>query len=384
MPICVINIFHSKNKLYCPFMIKDKTCKIENSESILTIGLQYKNHRGGIGGVIETYSNYFKTFNFVSAYKPQKYKLLIIPYYILNCFKLAWILLTNKNIKIVHIHGAAKGSLVRKYFMFFISKYIFSKKVIYHSHGSELSVFYNSSNSFIKNWMCSFFENVDEIICLSKQWADFFHGNFKVKKLVILENIVEEQPIKEFTRAVDEPLRLLFLGAIGKRKGIFDLLFGLAAHKAKLQGKLILVVGGNGETKKLIDFIDKHELNDIVDFQGWVTGVKKNKLLEESDVYILPSYNEGLPLSILEAMSHSKAIISTNVGGIPEVVKEGLNGFVVDPGDKELMISNIQKLINDPTLVKEMGRASKRLVEPYYSRNVINKLNTIYQDLLRG
>lgn len=358
------------------------TVLIKQPEKILTVGLQYKNHRGGIGGVIETYSGYFKKFNFVPAYKPQKYKFMILPYYVAACFKLSWLLLTDRKIKIVHIHGAAKGSLVRKYFMFFLSRYVFRRKVIYHSHGSELSVFYHGSGKFVKRWIASFFENTDEIVCLSRQWADFFSENFNVKKLTVLENIVEEQPDLAAPKKQSSVLNLLFLGAIGDRKGIFDLLKGITRHKDRLKGKLLLTIGGNGETKKLLEYIDKHQLDDLVKFEGWVSGEQKAKLLAETDVYILPSYNEGLPLSILEAMSYGKAIISTNVGGIPEVVKEPANGFVVSPGDEEMMIKRIAQLIDEPQLVQSMGENSIKLVEPYYSKNVITKLNTIYQELM--
>lgn len=358
--------------------------QIQNSEAILTVGLQYVNHRGGIGGVIETYSNYFSTFNFVSSYKPQKNKILIIPYFLLSCLRLIWMLSTRTAIKIVHIHGAAKGSLMRKYILFYLSKYLFGKKVIYHSHGSELAVFYNVSRPIIRNRIKFLFEHVDEIICLSKQWADFFQLNFKIKKLVILENIVEEQQLSLKERSHSWPIMFLFLGAIGKRKGIFDLLDGIAAHKDELLGKCILTIGGNGEEQKLKEFIEKNGLSQIVDFKGWVTGMQKAALLAACDVYILPSYNEGLPLSILEAMSYGKAIISTNVGGIPEVVKDNVNGYVINPGDKQAIVNSLLKFISQPELLKEMGNASIEIVHPYYSKNVIEKLNLIYKDLLQS
>src|SRR5690606_2820076 len=106
----------------------------ELSSKVLTVGLQYRNHRGGIGGVIDGYSSYFEEFNFICTYGITTSKIKIVLNYIRSVIQLFIDLLKNKHIKIVHIHGAAKGSVFRKYFIFNISKRIFNKKVIFHSH----------------------------------------------------------------------------------------------------------------------------------------------------------------------------------------------------------------------------------------------------------
>lgn len=350
------------------------------SGKVLTIGNQYKNHRGGIGGVIETYSKYFEKFHFIPSYKPQKVKLLIVPYYIKAVVEMTFFLLFNPNVKIVHIHGAARGSIFRKAGLFFVSKYLFRRRVIYHSHGSELKLFYETSGKSIKRLMKFLFEHVDEIICLSKQWNDFFRSNFRVKDITILENIVEKNGVQRANNVqVGNPVIFLFLGAVGKRKGIFDLLEVLAENKAKLENRMILLIGGNGEVKKLTDYLEENKLTEWIKFEGWVNGEKKKNLLLKSNVYILPSYNEGLPLSILEAMSYQLAIISTPIGGIPEVVKNGMNGYLVNPGDKSAILQSINSVLQNPERVSTFGECSMQIVFPYYAENVIPKLTGIYQ-----
>lgn len=356
----------------------------ETSAKVLTIGNQYKNHRGGIGGVIETYSDYFEEFNFVPTYKPQKVKFLIVPYYVLGCLKMAITLFTKPGIRIVHIHGAARGSIFRKAGVFVLAKHIFRRRVIYHSHGSELKLFYETSGKRTKKLMKFFFEGVDEIVCLSRQWEIFFQSNFNVKKVTVLENIVVRNESQRVNRIQDgEAIVFLFLGAIGKRKGIFDLLEVLAENKQTLSGKIRLIIGGNGEVKKLTDYISEHSLQDLVQFEGWVNGEKKRELLLQSNVYILPSYNEGLPLSILEAMSYRLAVISTPIGGTPEVVKNEKNGFLVEPGNKAGILKSLERFVQSPELVKSFGEYSAELVVPYYAENVIPKLTEIYRAQLQ-
>ena len=133
---------------------------------------------------------------------------------------------------------------------------------------------------------------------------------------------------------------LLFLGLLGKNKGIYDLLECIRDHKVEFQGKLKLYIGGNGEIEHVKQLIKEYGIADIVIFEGWVSGDKKIELLNKSDAYILPSYKEGLPISILEAMSYGMPIISTPVGGIPEIVSNGENGYLVEPGNKEDIYNN--------------------------------------------
>ncbi|SEM80827.1 Glycosyltransferase involved in cell wall bisynthesis [bacterium A37T11] len=357
----------------------------KNSKAILTVGLNYINHKGGIGGVIETYSKFFFPFKFISTYRPQKRKIFIYPYFILAIFKLFWKLICDKDIRVVHIHGAAKGSLIRKYCVFWISKKIFSKKVIYHSHGSELEKFYLNSNKIIKRWMNKFFNQTDLIICLSNKWLNFFYSTFGVDNVKVLENIVERKEVsnKNLKILANNPIKFLFLGAIGKRKGIFDLLDTIRDNKIDLVGKLKLYIGGDGQIEKLLNYINYEELKDIIEFVGWVTGKQKEDLFAECDIYILPSYNEGLPLSILEAMSYKMPIISTPVGGTPEIVEDGQNGILIEPGNKNEILNALNFFIQKPGTIALFGNKSYNMVEPYYSDFVIPKLNSFYNELLK-
>lgn len=347
------------------------------------IGSQYTNHRGGIGSVIETYSKYFDIFNFISSYGISNNKFTIAVKFLKSLVQLTLKFLYDRNIEILHIHGAAKGSLVRKFIIFLYSKYFFNKKVIFHCHGSEMEIFYNSSPLMVKKIIEFFFNNVDLIICLSKSWESFFKINFNPIKIIVLENIVErnsEFQSKNLMKA--QLIKFLFLGAIGNRKGIFDLLDVIANNKNEFSGRIKLLVGGNGEISRLKKVIKDYQLQDIVEYKGWVTGDLKIKLFNEAAIYILPSYNEGLPISILEAMSFGMPIISTYVGGIPEIVRNEFNGFLISPDDKQAIYASMKRFIDNRALCKEYGQHSLEVVTPYFAENVIPKLNLIYNQLL--
>jgi glycosyltransferase involved in cell wall biosynthesis len=353
------------------------------SKKVVTVGLQFINHRGGIGGVIETYSKYFSVFNFICSYGISENKIVIVFKFLKSLVELPILFIKDRNIQIVHIHGAAKGSFFRKYIIFSLSKYVFGKKVIFHCHGSEMEKFYLKNPQIVKKMISNFFNNVDLVICLSNSWALFFKHNFTPRKLVVLENIVEEALDKTIKDPqIDKPIHFLFMGAVGNRKGIFDLLATIAQHKQEFVGKMNLLIGGNGEIKRLNEFIAINQLSEIVSYKGWVSGSLKSKLFNEADVYILPSYNEGLPISILEAMAYGLPVISTNVGGIPEIITNGINGCVINPGDKEAIYASLRLFIDSPSLCKEYGNNTMEIVKPYYAKNVIPKLESIYKELL--
>ncbi len=133
--------------------------------------------------------------------------------------------------------------------------------------------------------------------------------------------------------------------------------------------------------EQLRNAIAKGGLSDIVKFEGWVSGEKKIELLNWADVYILPSFNEGLPISILEAMSYKKPIISTPVGGIPEVVDK-TNGILVTPGNDEEIFSAMKHYVDYKADITKHGEESYKKAETYLPDYVLKHLKKIYESLL--
>lgn len=178
----------------------------------------------------------------------------------------------------------------------------------------------------------------------------------------------------------DNRFHLLFLGLITAQKGIYDLVDVIREIRRDLRDKFCLHIGGNGETERLQGLIDENDLSDLVSFEGWVSGEKKRELFSLADAYILPSYIEGLPISILEAMSYGLPILSTPVGGIPEVVDE-TNGILFTPGDKKEMADAIKSIVGNPQIGKSKGSASREKAVRYYPDNVASELIEIYNGI---
>lgn len=176
-------------------------------------------------------------------------------------------------------------------------------------------------------------------------------------------------------------LKLLYLGIIGQRKGVYDLLNVLSQDAEYYRHHLQLHIGGNCEEEKIKSYIVNNGIGDFVTFEGFVKGERKIDDLNWADIFILPSYNEGLPIAVLEAMSYGMPIISTNVGGIPEVVKTGINGILIEPGDLNAIKNSIDYYIKNRSQILVHGEGSLILVKPFLPEVVFESLNEIYQNL---
>ncbi len=354
------------------------------AERVLTVGPDHINYRGGIGGVMNVYARHFSVYKYITTHKPTTHKWQLGLFFLKQYGRFVATLQQDKAIQLVHIQASSHGSFYRKLVLFITAKYGFGKQVIYHMHGSRFETFYHNSDPVSKFLIRFLVERADVVIGLSDYWRTFFNQNFQVRRLEVLGNVIHQRDSAEvfYPKAAGGPLNVLFLGAIGQRKGIFDLLDVLREHRAVFEGRLVLRIGGNGETERLQDYIRQHNLESLAQFEGWVSGEKKHELLSSSDVYILPSYHEGLPISILEAMNYHLPVISTPVGGTAEAVQEGINGFLVMPGDKEALYARLLQFVVQPELASTMGAASGRIVRRYLPETIFAHLCDIYESML--
>lgn len=343
------------------------------AKNILTIGIDYRVVRGGVAAVENVYSTFYQPFNHVTTTvtNGQVKKLLVLCKAILQF--LYWMLF-HPEIKIVHVQGSVGASFWRKAIFIYIAKF-FHKKVVWHMHAGRFAVFYQQHRYAVRKVV----DKSDVIIALSEYWKEYFKNEFPTKRVEIIKNVISAPVVHKQQTGY---FTLLFLGLLGKNKGIYDLLECIRDHKVEFQGKLKLYIGGNGEIEHVKQLIKEYGIADIVIFEGWVSGDKKIELLNKSDAYILPSYKEGLPISILEAMSYGMPIISTPVGGIPEIVSNGENGYLVEPGNKEDIYKAIMSLLNDADLRNRMRRISLSRVGEHLPEYVEKQLETLYDSLL--
>ena len=354
------------------------------AEHVLLVGPDYRDHRGGIGAVIGVHKDLYGKFNFIASHRPLKNNFLKALYFIRQLIKLVVFLIMHREIKVVHIHSSKQGSFYRKLVIACIVKLIFRKKTINHIHSGTFSRFYDSSNVISKRLIWFFLRLNDVTFTVSDSWKTYFETFFHLKHVYKINNIVTPHQHCDSLcgGAKNGVVYFLFLGMIHPDKGIFDLLQVLKDHRTELFHRIKLFIGGSGQTGQLKKMIEADDLGEMVEFKGWVSGSEKDTLFQFSDVFVLPSYYEGSPVAVLEAMSYGTPVISTTVGGIPEIVQPGFNGWLHSPGDHMALLNAILYYINEPENIKTHGAHSIQMMEGYYPGSVEPQLTSIYSSLL--
>ena len=342
--------------------------------------------RGGIRAVIENhiqagvYDGY-KHYYIASHDEAGVAKRLALAFSAL--FSLVSLIILGK-ISMCHLHGSMKGSIYRKAMFVFVCR-LFGCKVIFHLHGSEFAKTYDGAGPFYRRLVRYVLNRSDSVFVLSSYWKDYVESISSNPDIQVInnfpspvfENLYEK---RDFSRS--ETTELLFLGYIGHRKGIYDLVEAVALLKAQGVKGFRITVGGNGEVDNLRVLINDKGLADYFKVIGWVSGEQKYQLLKQSQLLLLPSHNEGLPIAILEALSSGLAVLSTRVGGIPDAIRDERYGLLVEPGQPEDLANAILRYLNTDGLIEKVARNARELYDIFFSsRSNVKLIRSVIGDL---
>jgi len=295
--------------------------------------------------------------------------------------ELFWRLL-QKEVDLVHIHVSERGSAFRQAITTLMVM-LFRKPVIMHTHSSDFHSFYSKLPGWIKQWMSWVFGSCTRFIVLSDSWKKYYIENLGLKpeRVIVLPNPVK-LPLQIPQRKGSEKVSFVFLGRIGQRKGAFDLINAFASLPDKQKTSSKLALAGDGEGEKARSLVESLNLTDYITIFDWINQEQRDALLAKADVFVLPSYNEGLPMALLEAMSWGLPVITTPVGGIPEIVTNTQNGVLVQPGDIQQLSKAMQSLIEDENLRLSLGSTARESVTLLDVKDYFGSLNGVYHSVL--
>jgi glycosyltransferase involved in cell wall biosynthesis len=174
-------------------------------------------------------------------------------------------------------------------------------------------------------------------------------------------------------------MRILFAGRIGARKGAFELLRAFARLAPKYP-TATLVCAGDGEGEKLKQLAAELGMSERLECPGWLNAEQMGDELRRASIFALPSHQEGVPIALLEAMSHSLPVLTTPVGGIPEVIENDRNGLMVTPGDVDAIEQSLERLLQSSAERERLGAAARATIAERYSlESTIERLAALYR-----
>ena len=275
----------------------------------------------------------------------------------------------------VHAHVAARGSFWRKSLFLALAR-LAGAKTVFHLHTGSFPDWYESRNPLARSLIRAVFRFSDRVIVLTPTWEKWVNSVEPRARTAVLGNPVS------LPDAVSEriPGRVLFLGRLRETKGVYDLLEAVALLKDTVPD-LQLVCGGDGDLDSLRGRAVELGMDDRLVLPGWVEGEQKAALLREAAVFVLPSYFEGLPVCVLEAMAYAVPVVATEVGGVRDAVGNE-SALLLPAGDVATLSKLLGQVLGDPELQRRMGEAGRRRVAvEFETSHVLSRLDGIYMEL---
>src|SRR5687768_17064058 len=278
---------------------------------------------------------------------------------------------------IFHIHFASRGSTLRKMILAEMVARA-GRPLILHAHGSEFDQFHRRLPSAVRRNVNRTLQRANVFITLSTQWRNFYVDECEISpsQVVVLPNPVRV-PSEVPDRSGRAEVQILKLGRLGERKGSYDLVNAFLGLPEALRNRARLVLAGDGDVEGVRKLAEPAGTRIIV--HSWIDSHERDRLLAASDVFALPSRAEGVPMALLEAMASGLPSITTPVGGIPDVFRDGIDGMMVKPGDVDQIRAAMIHFITDDAARLVAGRLAREQARQYDVHVYARRLAEIYQ-----
>jgi len=294
---------------------------------------------------------------------------------------------------LAHVHFSWRGSLFRKGIFLVLMTLFRIRPIILHCHAGRFFGYYREGGPLLRAYIRWFLRRGDHILAVSAKLARDIASLVPEIPVQVLynplpgsvESEARSRPTGGLSRKpIGDPpgITTLTLGDVGAAKGSLDIVAVAESLSARGVG-VTFQLGGDGELEAVRAAAMARGLEDRVQLLGWLGPGAKESAFAAADLYLLPSYMEGFPVSVVEAMAHGLPVVSTAVGGIPELVQDGDTGLLLEPGDVEGIARAVEVLARDPELRSRMGQAGRRRVAELCAMDGIrSRLWTIYDELL--
>lgn len=284
---------------------------------------------------------------------------------------------------VAHVNIAGRGSTIRKVILLMIGRALGLRYVL-HVHDYNYAEYYRGQRKFFQKLITTTFRRAAAVIVLGRRDLEAVSQTLQLNKdhMVVLHNAVPDPEPGPGRRPVaGEPCQLLFLGYLSARKGVSELLKALASPAVRhLRWRATLA--GDGPIDEYRSLAKDLGILDSLSFPGWLDERSVSELCADADVLVLPSYAEGLAMSVLEGLSHGLAVITTPVGAHSEVIEPEVSGILVPPGDIPALADALARVIEDESLRHSLGKGARaRFLEKFDVRRYAARLEQLHADL---
>lgn len=279
---------------------------------------------------------------------------------------------------IIHICSSSYFGFYEKIVLALAAR-VLTHKVLFHIMGGGFKDFYDRSR--MKLVIKTSLRIPNKIAVLSVSWSEWLKQIVPEGKICILPNAIK---MHEQVYIKDQLCKFIFLGVLRRDKGVYDIVQAAETLKKNIGSNFrIIFAGGGPELEGLEKQVRHGGLDDVIELTGQISMEQKERYLNNAHCLLLPSYFEGFPTVLLEGMAAGLFVIATYVGAIPEVVKDGRNGLLVQPGDVKKLYRSMEIVVLNIETYSSLGMANIEIVRESFSWDVVGQLiDNIYRDLV--
>lgn len=295
----------------------------------------------------------------------------------------------------VHIHSADPAFLGTTILMG-LSR-LARAPILLHMHGTEWEAFYPEAPLFRKLYTRLGLLLPHRIIVLYALWQKELERLRVPAAVEVLPNFIHrsepptldrQEDARRWLELEENSFVVVTVGTVGWRKGSFDILKAIPQVVEQDTSVRFVLAGGEekpGEWDQLMEIVKSRRLDSWVRFTGEVPRERIQGILAVGHVFLLPSYIEGMPIAIIEAMRGGLPVISTRVNAIPEVIENGVSGILIDPGDPRAIAEAVLTLRGNPSLRERLSRgATQAFEERFELTRAMDRLRAVYEQVLHG
>ncbi len=299
-------------------------------------------------------------------------------------------LLRKNSIDLVHLNPSLDPkSFIRDGFFALLAR-VNKKKVIVFFHGWNKSCEVRIERYFL--WVfSSFFGKADALIVLSNEIKETLERWCVIQPIYKEVTVINDDELAGFNiqnalkkRQSSKTWRILFLARVIREKGIYETLEAFSLVQSK-HPTVELVVAGDGEELDNVKSFTRARNFHNVTFAGYIRDEEKRRRFEEAHVFCLPSYTEGCPVSVIEAMSYGLPIVTRSVGGLADFFENGEHGFISESLDPNVLAGQIEKLLVDKNLYEKISLYNYQYAQSHFlASDAVLRLERIYETTFGG
>lgn len=288
--------------------------------------------------------------------------------------------------RIIHLNTTMDNKAYWRDLVYLIIARTLRKRIVYQVHGGALPQNFFGSSLLLSHLLKRVLRSADLVVVLGQESLAAYRAFTPGLNVKVIANAISPGKDPQWKRtgiSNDRPLCLTYVGRLDEKKGVFEIIEALAILHREQRPMYLVIAGAGPAEVEMRTIIGERGLQNHVRFVGVVHGAEKERVWNESDLFVFPTNHEALPYALLESMAARTPALVSPVGEIPDVMEDGVHGVFVPCRNPQALAAEICRLDSNRELINRMGESGRqRIVDHYTIERLAGDFGSAYQEVL--